>query len=202
MIAASPFIGCGADTSGPVGGGGAGNPSAGASGAGAGGSPSGAGGGSAIAGGGSSARAGSPGSAGAPVATAGQSGAGAPAAGGAATAGAGGAFDPNDPASPVGNVSQFPLGSFKIAGSIYFIGHDAGGLYAMSMQCTHKFCAVEMQGKDLYCPCHFSKFDYAGNVLVGPATTPLPHYKLTVDASGNIIVDRFTVVSQSTRTKV
>ena len=167
------------------------------------GSPSASGTGNTVGGGGASAVSGAPGAAGSPVGVAGSPASGAPGVAGASSAGTGGSvFDPNDPASPVGNVSQYPLGSFSIAGSIYFIGHDAGGLYAMSMQCTHKFCAVEMQGKDLYCPCHFSKFDHAGNVLVGPATTPLPHYKLTVDGAGNITVDRFTVVTQSTRTKV
>jgi len=111
-------------------------------------------------------------------------------------------IDPNDPAGALGNASAYPLGSFSIAGNIYFIGHDAGGLYAMSMQCTHAGCAVEMDGTQLNCPCHFSRFDHSGNVLKGPATKPLPHFKLTVDAAGNIAIDRFTVVSMSTRTPV
>ena len=89
-----------------------------------------------------------------------------------------------------------------IAGSIYFMGHDAGGLYAMSMQCTHAGCAVEIKGDLLDCPCHHSHFDHLGKVLAGPATTPLPHYKVTVDATGNITVDRFTIVSMTTRTPV
>jgi Rieske Fe-S protein len=115
----------------------------------------------------------------------------------------GAAVDPNDPATPIGNVSSFPLGSFSVAGSIYFLGHDAGGLYAMSMQCTHAGCAVAMSGStQLLCPCHASRFDHMGNVLAGPATKPLPHFPVTVDATGNITVDRFTVVSMSTRTPV
>jgi len=114
----------------------------------------------------------------------------------------GATVDPNDPATPIGNVSSFPLGSFSVAGSIYFLGHDAGGLYAMSMQCTHAGCAVGMSGSQLLCPCHASRFDHLGNVLAGPATKPLPHFPLFVDATGNITVDRFTVVSMSTRTPV
>ena len=109
-------------------------------------------------------------------------------------------MDPNDPATPIGNVSSFPLGSFSVAGSIYFLGHDAGGLYAMSMQCTHAGCGVDMSGSQLLCPCHGSRFDHLGNVLQGPATKPLPHYPVIVDATGNITVDRFTVVSASART--
>ena len=135
------------------------------------------------------------------VGTGGQSGA--HAASGASPGGASAAGgDPNSPETPIGNVSAYPLGAFKIAGNIYFLGHDAGGLYAMTMACTHAGCACNMNGTQLTCPCHGSAFDHLGNVLKGPATRPLPHFPVFVDATGNITVDRFTVVSQSTRTPV
>ena len=173
-----------------------------------GGNPSLGGGGSASPGGGGSASSGGAGNqsfsggtstGGSPVTSG-----GAPASSGASAGGSAGSpvVNPNDPSTPIGNVSAFPLGSFAIAGSIYFLGHDAGGLYAMSMQCTHAGCAVEMQGAQLYCPCHFSRFDHSGSVLAGPAKTPLPHYKVIVDGTGNITVDRFTIVSISARTPV
>ncbi len=214
MIAAVPLIGCGADPSAPhnLGGdggdGGAGSAGAGGSTAshGGAGNPSfsgapnashgGAGGGPSF--GGNSSFGGAPAAGGSLGSTG-----GAPAAGGASAGAAGGTvIDPNDPAGPIGDVSLYPLGSFKIAGNIYFMGHDAGGLYAMTMACTHAGCACDMKGTELSCPCHGSRFDHAGNVLQGPATKPLPHFKVSVDASGNIAVDRFTVVSQSTRTPV
>jgi Rieske Fe-S protein len=184
--------------------GGGGNPSLGGGGnpsLGGGGNPSFGGGGSPSPGGDTSFSGGAS-TGGSSVATGGHSGAAA--AGGASpSGGAGGAVrDPNDPATPIGNVSAYPLGSFSIAGAIYFIGHDAGGLYAMTMACTHAGCACAMKGTELDCPCHGSRFDHLGNVLQGPATKPLPHFPVFVDATGNITVDRFTVVSQSTRTKV
>ena len=49
----------------------------------------------------------------------------------------------------------------------------------------------------LDCPSHHSKLDRDGNVLVGPATSPLPHLAVFVDAAGNISVDRFSVVTPS-----
>ncbi len=212
VIAVSPLIGCGADPSASTGFGGAAGIGAGGNvgmggkpGTSGGGGPAlGGGGNSSFGGGGSPAVSGGTSTGGGPVAGGGAPAAGgAPAGGGASPGGSGGApVDPNDPATPIGNVSAYPLGSFSIAGSIYLMGHDAGGLYAMSMQCTHAGCAVEMQGAQLYCPCHFSRFDHAGNVLAGPAKTPLPHYKVTVDPSGNITVDRFTIVSMSARTPV
>jgi Rieske Fe-S protein len=83
---------------------------------------------------------------------------------------------------------------------LFFVGHDAGGLFAMSMQCTHKGCVVVMAGEVLDCPCHQARFDRDGNVLRGPAVLPLRHFALFVDGAGNISVDRFTTVTPSTRT--
>jgi nitrite reductase/ring-hydroxylating ferredoxin subunit len=122
--------------------------------------------------------------------------------GGAGSGGTAGAVGNANPGVVVGNVSAIALGSFSIVGGIFFMGRDAGGIYAMSMQCTHKFCALDMVGNELDCPCHASRFDRTGKVLAGPATTPLPYYAVYVDSAGNISVDRFTVVSSSIRVKV
>ena len=211
VIAVSPLMGCaGADPSAPNSSGGmAGLSTDGNAGAGNSTPTSGAGNASASLGGGGNSSLGGSSSGGSSVSNSGQSGstdgqsgappaAGGPGAGGANIAGG----SSNDPATAIGNVSAYPLGSFSIAGSIYFLGHDAGGLFAMSMQCTHAGCAVIVKGSELDCPCHASRFDHSGNVLAGPAKTPLPHYKVSVDATGNITVDRFTIVSMSSRTPV
>jgi Rieske Fe-S protein len=119
---------------------------------------------------------------------------------GAASAGASGS---NNSLTPLVNVSSVPIGGLVIAASIFFVGRDTKGIYVMSMQCTHKGCAVVfISGNKLDCPCHHSVFDFNGNVLVGPATTQLPHYAAFVDASGNISVDRYAVVSGSARVAV
>lgn len=102
----------------------------------------------------------------------------------------------------VGNVKDIALGSFQIVGGLFFMGRDANGIYAMSMQCTHKFCALVISGAILDCPCHHSHFDRDGKVLMGPATTPLPHFAVMVDGAGGITVDRYAVVPATTRTKV
>lgn len=114
----------------------------------------------------------------------------------------GGVSSVENPGEVVGHVSSFPLGSFGVAGGLFFVGHDAGGLFAMSMQCTHKGCVVVMAGEVLDCPCHQARFDLDGNVLRGPAPLPLPHFALFVDGAGNISVDRFTIVDAGTRTAV
>jgi Rieske Fe-S protein len=141
-----------------------------------------------------------------PFATAGSSGdpAGA-SSGGTGVVAAGGSAVVTGPANPgmvVANLSSVAVGSFQIAGGLFFLGRDAAGLYAMSMQCTHKFCALVIAGTQLDCPCHHSRFDFSGNVLVGPATEPLPYFKVYVDAAGNISVDKFAIVSRTTRVPV
>jgi arsenite oxidase small subunit len=63
-----------------------------------------------------------------------------------------------------------------------------GTLIALSMFCTHVCCecSYEPSSNVIYCPCHGSVFDATGRVLRGPAGTPLPSIRLTVDASGYI----------------
>ncbi|HVY25982.1 MAG TPA: Rieske (2Fe-2S) protein [Polyangiaceae bacterium] len=106
------------------------------------------------------------------------------------------------PGEVVGNVSQLPVGAFMTLSGPYFFTRDAAGIRAMSMQCTHKFCSLVISGNELDCPCHHSRFDREGKVLAGPATTPLPYFKVYVDAAGTISVDKYTLVPASTRTPV
>ena len=121
---------------------------------------------------------------------------------GSANSGTAGSVSSGNPGMVVANVSAVPVGSLTVAAGLYFLGRDAQGIYAMSMQCTHKGCVVLLAGEALQCTCHESRFDSNGEVLVGPAEAPLPHYAVHVDAAGNISVDRFSVVSGSARTAV
>lgn len=100
---------------------------------------------------------------------------------------------------PAGNASSIAVGSLAIVSKRFLLGRDAQGIYAMSLQCTHQSCAVDVSGNQLVCPCHKSIFDSNGNVLQGPATKQLPHFAVYVDPAGNISVDMFTLVSGSAR---
>ena len=54
-----------------------------------------------------------------------------------------------------------------------------------SQKCTHLGCAVHWNSAERSwdCPCHASRFDTEGNVLHGPAPTPLEKIELAVDAT-------------------
>lgn len=49
----------------------------------------------------------------------------------------------------------------------------ANSFLILSTVCTHSGCGTNYNGTNFNCPCHGSSFDGAGNVLSGPANTPL-----------------------------
>ena len=106
-----------------------------------------------------------------------------------------------------GNVRSVAVGHFSpVAGQPLVLGRDAGGLYSMSTLCTHEGCDISqggsITGSGLQCPCHGARFSTAGTVLVGPARSPLPHYRVDLAADGSITIQAGTVVSASTRTAI
>ena len=99
----------------------------------------------------------------------------------------------------VGSAADFPSGAVTLvdAGPV-LVGHDGGGLYAMSPVCPHLGCAVTVEAEQLPCHCHGSVFDLHGAVVEGPASRPLEHYRVTVSGDA-VTVDTREVVDPSTR---
>jgi nitrite reductase/ring-hydroxylating ferredoxin subunit len=88
-----------------------------------------------------------------------------------------------------------------------FICRDALGIYALTSICTHQQCDVNFQsldmgGPDFLCYCHSSQYDFNGAVTMPPAVKPLVHFKCTLDANGNVVVDTSTVVAATDRLSV
>jgi cytochrome b6-f complex iron-sulfur subunit len=106
-----------------------------------------------------------------------------------------------------GSVSELLVGSLVVVGSQpVCIGRDAGGVYAMTLTCTHAGCDIGQRGtvspQGLSCGCHGSEFDANGNVIHGPATQPLDHFAVTVDAGGNLTIHGDQIVGESERLTV
>jgi cytochrome b6-f complex iron-sulfur subunit len=73
---------------------------------------------------------------------------------------------PVDRFSP-GTVTPFP--EYRLA-----VVNASGKLGAISIECTHLGCLVDVVDRGFFCPCHGSEFGPSGQVYSGPATQPLP----------------------------
>jgi len=58
---------------------------------------------------------------------------------------------------------------------------------ALSSLCTHLACQVRKQAQTFRCPCHGSTYDLEGEVLRGPAQSPLKRFRTEVVEGGVII---------------
>ncbi len=76
-------------------------------------------------------------------------------------------------------LSEIPVGGAKTVrhqGKPYIVARQATKVYAVNAICTHLGCIVYWDAsiKQLACPCHTAFFDLNGNVITGPAPSPLP----------------------------
>ena len=105
----------------------------------------------------------------------------------------------------IGNVKDVDApGKFKVSETeVVAVFRDDGGLYAMSLVCTHQLCDIRHYGEvtadKLTCNCHGSQFDADGKVIMGPAEKDLAHYLVEVDGSGDIFVNADETVAVDTR---
>ncbi len=100
-------------------------------------------------------------------------------------------------ASTLANPSLEAVGSLPVC-----IGRDSGGIYAMTLTCTHMGCNIgggTVAPTGLVCPCHGSHYDANGNVTQGPAPAPLQHFAVTADATGVLTIHGGQDVDASTR---
>jgi cytochrome b6-f complex iron-sulfur subunit len=80
-------------------------------------------------------------------------------------------------------------------GGIYE-GITAEGLMAIYQKCAHLGCRVPFcqQSQWFECPCHGSKYNYAGEYELGPAPTGLHRFPLSVE-DGQLKVDTSTIIT-------
>lgn len=85
--------------------------------------------------------------------------------------------------------------TFKEAKDVWMVRLTENGeerLIAISTVCTHLGCRVNWldDTQKFKCPCHGSGFHMNGVHFEGPAPRPLERYRISLDGSGNVIVDR------------
>lgn len=88
------------------------------------------------------------------------------------------------------DISTKQYSSLQTKGSYVYanntiIAHDNSGNYvALYDVCTHAGCTISFNGTNQFpCPCHGSIFDENGNVLQGPASSPLKKYTCTLNGT-------------------
>ena len=77
-------------------------------------------------------------------------------------------------------------------------GVAIGGLMAISQKCAHLGCRVPFcaQSGWFECPCHQSKYNLAGEKMLGPAPAGLWRFAMEIDADGVLLVDTSESMAQ------
>lgn len=101
----------------------------------------------------------------------------------------------------IGKPEDYPLDSVTlIPERKLFVVNSDDEYSVISATCTHLGCSVKIiSDGQFHCPCHGSKFDDNGNVIKGPAQTPLPHFEVTLSRNGYLIVDIKKIVDTDYR---
>jgi Rieske Fe-S protein len=87
------------------------------------------------------------------------------------------------PARAVAGTGDVPVGGGLILPDheVVLTQPTAGTFLAFSFTCTHQGCAVtEVDGDEIVCPCHGSRFALDGTVAKGPASSPLASREVVV----------------------
>jgi len=92
---------------------------------------------------------------------------------------------------PATNIPPVDGEPFAFTRGKFYIVHTEDGLLALYWKCVHLGCTVPWNAgsKEFRCPCHGSIYNYEGVNTGGPAPRPLDIMAITVQGSGDIVVD-------------
>lgn len=91
---------------------------------------------------------------------------------------------------PLAPTADVPVGGAVIfaAQSVVVTQATEGAFAAFSAVCPHQNCNVgSVEGAEIVCPCHGSRFDLGGAVLTGPAQSGLEPRTVTVEGDQLIL---------------
>ena len=92
------------------------------------------------------------------------------------------------PGQPLAAAADVPVGSGIVADGTLITQVETGVFKGFVARCTHAGCALStITDGEAVCPCHGSAFGLDGQVLRGPATTPL-RSRPVVLRDGQIVV--------------
>ena len=76
-----------------------------------------------------------------------------------------------------------------VAGWPVLVVNTGEGYLAFSAVCTHLGCVVKWKKgrRQFFCPCHGARFDLEGEVMGGPAPSPLAKFEVD-EVPGSIVV--------------
>jgi nitrite reductase/ring-hydroxylating ferredoxin subunit len=78
---------------------------------------------------------------------------------------------------------------FAKSNRVLVVRHE-GKIYAPTATCTHKNAALKLKDGNIVCPNHGSRFSVQGTSTKGPAKGSLYRYGISVNADGDIIVNK------------
>ncbi len=91
---------------------------------------------------------------------------------------------PKSPGRPLAPLADVPVGGGVVLENpaVVLTRSSDTDVHAFSSVCTHQGCHVDkVSGGTIRCPCHGSRFDAStGDVVSGPANSPLPRVAVTV----------------------
>ncbi len=103
----------------------------------------------------------------------------------------------------IGLPEDFPLGTVRVFQDKHIIvSRDEGGIFAISLVCTHLGCIVTKTDQGFACPCHGSRYDQTGNVTRGPAPRALDWFEVSQLPDGKMAVDAGARVPEGTKFSV
>jgi Rieske Fe-S protein len=93
----------------------------------------------------------------------------------------------------IGKPADYPAGAFSdrfAKTEKLLVAHVGNRIYALTAVCPHRKGTLGVKDGQFGCPRHGSLFSADGKVVKGPAKVPLVRYGISLDGSGDLIVDK------------